>query len=196
MTLFEEKVNKSTQIVKSAVRTSADYGIMNFLRRLWTTRKIGALGKNVHVDRNVHILRHPGNVKIGNDVMLKEGVRLCAAQVNAKIEIGNYSTIGYHTFIFASAGVYIGNNCLIAPFCYLVDANHGISRNTLIREQNMLAIPIYISDDVWIGTRSIVLPGVIIGKGAVIAAGSVVKDNIPDYAIMAGVPAKVRGFRE
>ena len=128
--------------------------------------------------------------------MLKEGARICPAQPGAMISIGDWTTIGYHVFLFASAGITIGESCLIAPFCYLVDANHGIEGHGLIREQPLTAAPIVIKDGAWLGARVTVLPGVTIGQGAVIGAGSVVTKDIPDFAIAAGSPAQVKGMRE
>ena len=182
--------------VQGAVRSSAKFGVRHTLRRWWVTRGIGALGKGVHVDRNVRLLRHPHNVFISDRVMLKEGARICPAQPTAKINIGQNTTIGYHTFIFASAGISIGDNCLIAPLCYLVDANHSIERSELIRAQPLSTAPITLGDDVWLGARVTVLPGVTIGTGAVVAAGSVVSRDIPEYAVSAGAPAEVKRFRE
>lgn len=180
----------------SAVRRSVRYGVIHSLRRWFITRGLGALGEGVYVDRNVRILRYQSRVFLGNRVMLKEGVRICPAQPDADIRIGDWTTVGYHTFIFASASVRIGANCLVAPFCYLVDANHGIARGALIREQDMTASPIVIGEDVWLGQGVTVLAGVTIGKGAVVAARSVVNSDVPSYAIVAGAPATIKGYRE
>ena len=183
-------------MIKSGVRNDKIFNIFHQLRKKWITRGIRNIGHETFVDRNVRFLRHTNNIKIGNRVMIKEGARICSAQRDAKIIVGDWTTIGYHTFIFASTGILIGNNCLIAPFCYLVDSNHGILKNQLIQEQLMTAAPIVIGDDVWLGTRVTILMGVTIGKGAVIGAGSVVRENIPEYAIATGNPAKIRGNRK
>ena len=182
--------------IEGAVRGSARFGLIHGLRRAWTLRGVGAAGIGIHVDRDVRLLRHLRNIRIGDHVMLKEGARLCSAQPDAPVSVGDWTTIGYNTFIFASAGVTIGANCLIAPFCYLVDANHGTCRGELIRKQKLTAAPIAIGDDVWLGTRVVVLPGVRIGTGAVVAAGSIVTRDVPDYAIVAGTPAVIKGERE
>jgi acetyltransferase-like isoleucine patch superfamily enzyme len=182
------------KVFKSAVRTTASFGLRHDMRRWWTTR--GAqVGLSVHVDRNVRLLRHPSNVRIGDHVMLKEGVRICPAQPDAFIEVGENTTVGYHGFLFASAGISIGRDCLIAPFCYLVDANHGVAAGELIREQDMTASPISIGNGVWLGARVTVLSGVTIGAGAVVAAGAVVREDVPDNAIVAGMPAQIKGYR-
>ena len=107
------------------------------------------------------------------------------------MRIGKWTTIGYHTHLFATSTITIGDNCLIAPFCYLVDANHSIRRNSLIREQEMSAAPITIEDDVWMGTGAVILKGITVGQGAVISAGAIVAEDVPPYAIVGGNPAKV-----
>lgn len=184
-----------TRTIRSAVRSSASFGALHALRRWWVLRGAEA-GDGVHVDRNVRLLRHPGNVRIADRVMLKEGVRICPAQPDAIVNVGENTTVGYHTFIFASAGVSIGRDCLLAPFCYLVDANHGIAAGALIREQEMTATPIEVGDGVWLGAGVTVLPGVRIGNGAVAAAGAVIRDDVPENAIVAGMPATIKGYRE
>jgi len=76
-------------------------------------------------------------------------------------------------------------------------SNHGILKGTLISNQFWCTEinSIIICDDVWVGANSVILPGVTIGEGAIIAAGSVVTKNIPPYAIVVGNPAKILKFR-
>ncbi|MCB1226524.1 MAG: acyltransferase [Verrucomicrobiales bacterium] len=158
-------------------------------------RGIGSAGEGLYLERNVRLLRHPQNVDLGSWVIVKEGARLCPANRQARIRIGDWTTIGYHTYVFATAGVEIGANCLIAPFCYLVDSNHGVRRDQLIREQPMSASPIVIEEDVWLGAGVTVLKGVKIGRGAVVGAGSVVSTDVPAYAIASGNPLQITGER-
>lgn len=181
--------------IQGRVRTSASFDLQHSLRRWWVLRKAGEKGAGIHVDRNVRLLRYPGNVSIGAAAMLKEGVRLCPAQPDARITIGEGTTVGYQTFMFASAGISVGSDCLIAPFCYLVDADHGIAKDRLIQEQPLTASPIEIENDVWLGVGVKVLSGVRIGSGAVVAAGAVVREDVPPNAIAAGLPARVKGYR-
>lgn len=186
---------KAAKIVRSGVRKHASYGPLHIIRRWWVTHGAGHVGAGVHVDRNVRLLRYPEKIRIGDRVMLKEGVRLCAAQPDATITVGARTTVGYHTFMFASAGIAVGKDCLIAPFCYFVDADHGIEAGTPIGEQDMTAAPIVVGDDVWLGVGVKVLAGARIESGAVVAAGAVVRSVIPENAIAAGVPAEVKGYR-
>jgi len=182
--------------IESGVRKHLHRSIVQRLYQRWVIRKVGQVGSDVFIERDVDFQRYPQNIHIGCNVIIKEGARICSAQANAQIMIGNWTTIGHHTFIFSSAGIYIGSQCLIAPFCYFVDANHGISRSTPIQCQMLSASPIVIGDDVWFGCGVRVLRGVSIGTGAVIGAGSVVVDDVLPYSIVMGVPAKIIGERK
>lgn len=187
---------ESAPAIESGVRKYAPYTLRHALRRWWVTRGVSRLGEGVYVDRNVELMRHPENISLGARVMLKEGARICTANPQAAISIGDWTTIGYHCFFFATVRIEVGANCLIAPFCYLVDSDHGIERGRLIREQPMRYAPIRIGSDVWLGTGVTVTAGVTIGDGAVIGARSVVTEDIPPDAIAVGSPARVVRYRE
>jgi acetyltransferase-like isoleucine patch superfamily enzyme len=184
--------------------TKIDGGVRRYLGHSWRDRLrgarwrrvLGACGGDVHFEPDVQFLRHPERVSIGSHVIVKEGARVCPTNPQASIAVGDWTTIGYHTFVFASLSISIGRDCLIAPFCYLVDANHGIARDRLIRDQPLSAEPIRIEDDVWLGVGAVVLKGVTIGQGAVIGAQAVVTADVPPYAIVAGNPAQVVGHRQ
>lgn len=180
---------------ESGVRKHLRRTALQRLRQWWACRCLGAVGDGVFVERNVEFMRYPSNIRLGTQVIVKEGARICSAQPNAPIKIGDWTSVGQHTFVFASAGITIGSSCLIAPFCYIVDSNHGIVRSKLIREQLMVSYPIVIEDDVWLGCGTRILRGVTIRRGAVVAAGSVVLEDIPEYSIAQGVPAKIVGQR-
>jgi len=183
-------------MLESGVRRYARPSFIHWLRYQRWRRSLDHLGEGTHIEPNVRFLRHPEKVSIGSQVILKEGARLCPTNRDATIVIGDWSTVGYHTFLFASVSIVVGRDCLIAPFCYLVDSNHGTARDRLIRDQPMTAEPIRIGDDVWLGVGVTVLKGVTIGRGAVVAAGAVVNADVPEYAIVAGNPAKPIGRRE
>lgn len=152
-------------------------------------RRLGGLGSNVYLEPQVHLMRYPKNIFIGDNVVVKSGARICACNPNAQVRIGKNTTFGYNSFLFASAGITIGDDCLIAPFVYLVDSDHNIEKGELINTQGNSTAPIQIGKDVWIGTGAKILKGVTIGDGAVIAAGALVKDDVAPYAIVGGIPA-------
>ena len=158
-------------------------------------RLLRTCGQAVYFDKNVEIQRYPGNVSVDDFVVIKEGSRICACNEEAEINIGKHTTIGSHNFIYSSSKISIGDNCLIAPFVYIVDSDHGISRDQLINEQPNESAPIEIGNDVWIGTGAKILKGVRIANGAVIAAGAVVSSDVEAYEIHGGIPAKKIGER-
>lgn len=180
----------------SQLRKHLKFTWLNSLRAIVTKWRIGFLGQRVHIDKSVEFMRYPKNIFVNDEVVIKEGARICSCNNQAVIRIGNRTTIGYHTFIFASARIEIGDDCLIAPFVYIVDSNHSIKRDELINRQPNEAIAVKIGNDVWVGSNVTILKGVQIGDGAVIAANSVVNKNVPGYEIWGGSPAKKIGERE
>lgn len=176
-------------------RQHLKFSLANVLRLWYYQRRLEHCGDNVFFDKNVEILRFLNRITIADQAVIKEGAHICVCNSNANIRIGRNTTIGYYTFVFASERIAIGNNCLIAPFVYIVDSDHGIEKGTLINQQANQTAQIEIGDDVWVGTGAKILKGVTIGEGAVIAAGAVVKDNIQAYQIVGGIPAKLIGER-
>ncbi len=108
----------------------------------------------------------------------------------SECEIGDHSGIGMNSCI---GTVKIGRDVMIGEELIAISRNHEFSsREIPMRLQGFQQdLPITIEDDVWIGTRVILLPGIIIGKGAVVGAGSVVTKNVPSYAVVAGSPARL-----
>jgi acetyltransferase-like isoleucine patch superfamily enzyme len=190
------KNNTSVDKIPSGVRLYAPFTLKHAVRRWWLLRNIGSKGVGVYVDANVQLLRHPERTFLGDKVMLKEGVKICPTHSDAIITIGDWTTIGYNVCIFSKSKISIGKNCLIAPFCYFVDSNHGTDLGCLIREQSMVSAPITVGDDVWLGAGVIVTKGVTIGSGSIVAAGSVVTKDIPPNTVFAGSPAKFIRNRE
>jgi acetyltransferase-like isoleucine patch superfamily enzyme len=103
------------------------------------------------------------------------------------LTLGNQIDIGEYTHIRASGGVTIGDRVLIASHVVITSRTHpiGLPRWGVTKDQ-----PIVIEDDVWIGASAIVLPGVTIGRGSVIAAGAVVTTSVPPMSVVGGVPAR------
>jgi acetyltransferase-like isoleucine patch superfamily enzyme len=153
------------------------------------------LQKNVLIEKGVLLLRYPRKIFLGEDVIVKRGSQICPCCPEASISIGGRTTIGFYTLMYATSEIHIGADCMIAPFVYIVDSDHAIKSGTSINRQKNICAPISIGSDVWIGAHAVILKGVRIGDGAVIAAGSVVKIDVPANAIVGGVPAKIIGKR-
>lgn len=165
------------------------------LRNRYLRSRGARIDKTAILQRGSEVLRFPHNVSIGASTVVKKNVQICACNGQAQIDIGGRTTIGDYGYIYASEHISIGSNVLIAPFCYLVDGNHGTMRAQPIRDQELTTSPITIGDDVWLGANVTVLPGIAIARGAIIAAGSVVTKSVPEYEIWGGIPAAKIGER-
>lgn len=172
------------------LRKHLKFTLVNYIRLFYLQLMGLQIEPTVYVGRNVYIGRYLNKISVASNVVLKDGCHLCACNSGSKIVIGKNTTIGFNTLIYASESITIGPNCLIAPFVYFVDSNHGVLRNKLINEQSNVTRPIEISSDVWIGAGAVILGGVKIGVGAVIGANSVVSCDVPEYEIWAGIPAR------
>jgi virginiamycin A acetyltransferase len=103
------------------------------------------------------------------------------------------SRIGPHCVLYSGNGITIGKHVLMAPHVSLVPANHAFERRDIpIAQQRFMASRggVVIDDDVWIGAQSVLLDGTHIERGAIVAAGSVVRGRVPAYEIWGGVPAQ------
>lgn len=124
--------------------------------------------------------------------------RNATVAVTSVLRIGQRTAINEFNNIRVGGGeIIIGNGCMISQYVSIIATNHSIERGTWIQDQpwDITKNKIWIGDDVWIGTHAIILPGVTIGNGSIIAAGAVVTSNVPEYAIVAGIPAGIKKSR-
>ena len=128
-------------------------------------------------------------VKIGKKSRIHMGARF---YLPSGIEIGEDTIIGDHIFLDGRSELKIGNHTDIASDVMIYNSEHDLDSVTFKPREE----PVSIGDYVFIGPRVIILPGVKIGRGAVVAAGAVVTKDVPDFAIVGGVPAKVIGERK
>lgn len=134
---------------------------------------------------------------MGPRCVLQPMVWLNVEAENGTLNIGDYTFIGRGTEIEVSQSVTIGKHCLIAPNVFITDHNHDTRRQGIpMFEQRCLSAPVTIGHNVWIGANSVILPGVTLGDGAVVGAGSVVTKDVPPNTIVGGVPAKFLRERE
>lgn len=112
------------------------------------------------------------------------------------LRIGNHVFIGRNTFLSAIGRIEIGDDALIGAYCYLASANHRFAaKNVPVGLQGYDVRHVTIGRGAWLGTHVVVLPGVSIGEGAIVGAGSVVTKDIPAFEVWAGVPAKKKRSR-
>jgi acetyltransferase-like isoleucine patch superfamily enzyme len=176
------------------------------LRALWLSWQYNIFieGKVVILGRPLIDIRKGSKLFLGNGVILtsrnkgyhlniQAPVKLFADRPGAEIRVGEQTRIA-GSCIHAQRSVTIGKRCLIAGNCQIIDANgHDLSFPGVEQRLDIegLSAPIVIEDDVWLGTNTVVLPGVTIGRGAVIGANSVVSSNIPPMVVARGNPAEV-----
>lgn len=148
-----------------------------------------AKGAHIRIGRNVSI--NSSNARY--HVNMHSPVKLLADRPGARIEIGEDTRI-HGSCIHAYASVRIGKRCLIAANCQIMDCNgHELSFGDVDGRIDTTsgARPVVIEDAVWIGANCLVLPGVRIGRGSVVAAGSVVVKDVPPMVVAAGNPARI-----
>ena len=131
-----------------------------------------------------------GRIFLGHQVWIGEGVSLRAA--GGILKIGKRSFVGVRSLIGAGAGgVRLGEGVLLGPYVTMIVEQHRFDApDQFIVDQGVASRGIVVEDDVWIGAHACILDGVVIGKGSVIGAGSVVTKSVPPYTVMVGVPAK------
>lgn len=112
------------------------------------------------------------------------------------ISIGNNSGLGINCRV--RGPLVIGNDVMMGPDVVIMTNSHNFERIDIPMNVQGDAIPrkVTIGNDVWIGTRVIILPGVTIGNGVIIGAGAVVTKDVPDMAIVCGCPAKIIRYRK
>jgi maltose O-acetyltransferase len=124
--------------------------------------------------------------------MIHEGVHF---GMGRGLRVGERSYVGRGTFVALDATVTLGRDVMVGPQVMFFTSNHGIATHCPMIEQPLEPAPVVVEDDVWLGARCILLPGVTVGRGAIVAAGAVVTKDVPPQAIVGGVPAKVLRFR-
>lgn len=142
----------------------------------------------------------PHLVRIGYETSVLNGVVLDICHGSWRpglaITIGDHCYIGRGVEFNCRERITVGNDCLIAAGSRLIDHDHGMLVGQPMRLQEGPEAAIVIEDDVWLGANVIVLKGVTVGRGAVVAAGAVVNRSIPAFEIWGGVPARRLGVRQ
>jgi acetyltransferase-like isoleucine patch superfamily enzyme len=134
------------------------------------------------------IYRRLYHLKLGKDSVIYNG---CQIRDPHRITIGDFTSIGDQCTLDGRGGLTIGNSVNFSTGVWIWTMQHAVNDPDFACE----CAPVVIEDYAWISCRTVLLPGVRIGKGAVVAAGAVVTKDVEPYAIVAGVPAKKIGER-
>ncbi|MGG3449615.1 acyltransferase [Domibacillus aminovorans] len=183
-----EVINKALNVYKSkSIREILSF-MNNLTRGFVISRKFDKCGHFLKVAGKIRFIKKNGYVELGDNVLLYADVKLSVVGTDhkSKLTIGNNIAIGDRTEIHCGKEIVIGDNCNISWDVVIMDRDYH-----RLNKQEHVYNPVYISDNVWIGCRSVILKGVKIGKGAVIAAGSVVTKDVPPNTVVGGNPAKI-----
>jgi acetyltransferase-like isoleucine patch superfamily enzyme len=140
------------------------------------------------------VLKKGGTMRIGRWVWIGRNNALRCHE--GELYVGDHTIFGTDNTINCYAGVYIGPECLFADSVYIVDFDHNYWDPVIsIRSQGISKKPVRLEGDIWVGEKVSILRGVTVGRGSVIGALSLVNRDVPPYAVVGGVPAKVLGWR-
>ncbi len=153
-------------------------------------KKFKKIGKNVIFEKNVLVF-HSENISIGNNVYIGHNSTLKAYHKN-ELTIEDDTWIGQNCFFHSAGGIYIGHSVGIAPNVNILTSSHvlkDLNKPVIQNEINYNQVIIKAGSDIGIG--SIIMPGVEIGEGAIVGAGSIVTKSVMSNSVVAGNPAKV-----
>ncbi len=168
----------------------------SILNAQWSFLGKGPVPLSVRVHGRLHI---SGEGERKGELILGRGVTFIGTVVpielglydKGHIEIGEHTFINYGSSITARSSVKIGAHCHLGHYTFIMDNDqHDVVRHSELPP----SAPVIIEDHVWIGSKSVILPGVRIGRGAVIGAGSIVTSDVPPDCVTAGNPARVLRF--
>jgi acetyltransferase-like isoleucine patch superfamily enzyme len=154
-------------------------------------------GGRIYVGRNV-VFVGKDKISLGSEVSIYGFAYLNAEGPSGFVSVGCGTRIDQFCALYGQGGLDIGAWCAIASGVKIYSQSNQYKHDEpkRILEQPVIYKKVTIGDDVWIGANAVVFPGVQIGQGAIVGAGAVVRRDVPSYAIVAGVPATIIGWRK
>jgi len=160
--------------------------------------RCAGVGRSLYLEVNMPLILGYGSIFVGDNVTIGGNATFIVSykrNPDPTISIGDHVYIGYATVLSCADSITIGDRVLIAEGCSIYDNNnHPIDPEDRANNEPVGLkdiAPVVIEDDAWIGAHSIILKGVIVRRGSVVAAGSVVTKSVPAMTVVAGNPAKV-----
>lgn len=186
------------------------------LRSKFYPMLLGSVGNGTIFGTNI-VFRHPKKINLGNNVIIDDNVLIDAKGVNnngitmrddvfvgrnsilsckdGDIILDERSNIGFNCYIFASNSVKVGKDVLVAGFTYIVGGGNYNLDNIDIPINQQYDFEgkggVEIEENVWIAAHVVILDGITVGKGSVLAAGAIINKDVPEMSIVGGVPGKV-----
>ena len=152
-------------------------------------RKCTSVGRNPRTEHKPYVINN-GEIHLGDHINICSRNVQCdlVSMPGGKLTIGNDVFVNFGTTICSANKVSIGDKVKIGPYCMIHDTDFHVQGEDFAKVEG---VPVIIEENVWLGSRVIVLKGTVIGKGSIIAAGSVVSGIIPPNVIAGGIPARV-----
>ncbi len=188
------------------------------VRGLWLRWRLKKAGGLMLIGSRVKV-RYPHYLQVGKNFIAEDGAEIMALSqqgiicgdnvtigayasikpssyygrnLGVGLRIGDNSNIGRYSYIGCSGLITIGKNVMMGPRVGLFAENHKFDAvDRPMRDQGVTRAPIVVEDDCWLASSSTILAGVTIGRGSIVAAGSVVTHDVPPFSIVAGSPAKI-----
>lgn len=198
--LLGEVMRRSVDLARGTARVRALVFLGSRVRLIGRRRlqlgRLAAVGAGSYIDaRSKEGVRLGAGAKVGRNATITCTSHL--STLGRGFVLGASSGIGDYAHIGCSGGVFIGSDVIIGPFVSFHSQEHVFSDGTRpIRSQGTREASITIEDDVWVGARVTFLAGVTIGRGSVVAAGSVVRSSFPERSVIGGVPARLLRVRD
>jgi len=138
---------------------------------------------------------HPEQIALGDNVYVGH-YAILKGYYKSRMVVGSNVWIGQHCLLHSAGGLTIGNNVGIGPGVRITSARHDErGRDIPILFAELTMAPVVLKDGCNIGVNAVILSGVTVGRGAQVGAGAVVVVDVPDYAVVAGVPARIQRMR-
>ena len=154
-------------------------------------------GKNFHTGSYVHWIQGKGDLIVGDDVLIDGKCNITFATTISErpaLRIGDRTVIGHGSALVVASSITIGKDCLIAGGCWIFDSPGHPSdpeeRRARKRPAPEDVRPVVVEDNVWIGSDAVITPGVRVGEGSIVAAKSVVLNDVPPFTVVMGNPAR------
>jgi acetyltransferase-like isoleucine patch superfamily enzyme len=187
------------------------------MRKAFYPSLLGGCGRNVVFGQHV-VIRHPHKVRIGDNVVIDDNCLIDAkgesntgitigsgvfvgrnsilSCKNGDIELADGANVGFNCEVFSASRVTIGRDTLLAAYCYVIGGDHDFSDPAAaVLAQGRRSSGVSIGAGAWLGAGAKILDGVTIADRAIVGAGAVVRESVPEGAIAVGVPARVVGQR-